>query len=305
MTKKVLSIAILAFLLSVNAFAQKSATYTSSLVDFQKALSLYNSKQYLAAQALFDEIEDHVKDEVIKSDCAYYIANCAVRLNQQNADDLIQNFVKDYPTSTKRNTAFIDVGDYYFENSKYSYARKWYEKVDESALSVSEREKFSFNFGYSNYATKNYRSAKKYLSRVENTSEYGAQAMYYIGFMAYEDDDYDKASEYFEKADDNEKYKEKLSYYQADLNFKLGNFQKAIDLAKEQLPTSDANEVSELSKIIGESYFNLEQYAESIKFLNEYKGKNGRWNNTDYYQLGYAYYKQGDFDNRTIAKFGV
>ena len=142
MTKKVLSIAILAFLLSVNSFAQKSATYTSSLVDFQKALSLYNSKQYLAAQALFDEIEDHVKDEVIKSDCAYYIANCAVRLNQQNADDLIQNFVKDYPTSTKRNTAFIDVGDYYFKNSKYSYARKWYEKVDESALSVSEREKY-------------------------------------------------------------------------------------------------------------------------------------------------------------------
>ena len=302
MTKKVINITIIAFITFYSAIAQKSATYTSSSVDYQKALSLYNSKQYLAAQSLFDNIEDHATDEVLKSDCAYYIANCAVRLNQQNADDLIQRFVVDYPTSTKRNTAFIDVGDYYFENSKYSYARKWYEKVDETAISSSEKEKFNFNFGYSNYATKNYRGAKKYLTRVENSNKYGAQSKYYIGFMAYEDDDYDKASEYFDKVDDNEKYKEKLSYYQADLNFKLGNFQKAIDLAKEQLPTSDTNEVSELSKIIGESYFNLEKYDEAIPYLSEYKGKRGRWSNTDFYQLGYAYYKQERFE-KAISEF--
>ncbi|RLD29659.1 MAG: hypothetical protein DRI75_02420, partial [Bacteroidetes bacterium] len=89
---------------------------------------------------------------------------------------------------------------------------------------------------------------------------------------------------------------------QADLNFKLGNFEKAIELAKEQLPTSDDNEVSELSKIIGESYFNLEQYAEAIPFLEEYKGKRGRWNNTDYYQLGYAYYKQKEYV-KAISEF--
>ena len=53
--------------------------------------------------------------------------------------------------------------------------------------------------------------------------------------MAYEGDDYDKANEYFEQVSDQERYKEKLSYYQADLNFKLGKFEKAIELAKDQL----------------------------------------------------------------------
>lgn len=302
MIKQCLIVIALAILCNSTVFAQKSAAYTSELVDYQKALSLYNSKQYLAAQSLFDQIEDEATDEVLKSDCAYYIANCAVRLNQQNADDLIMKFVAEYPTSTKRNTAFIDVADYYFENSKYPYARKWYERVEEDALSRSEREKFNFNFGYSYYATDNKAGAKKYLSRVENSAVYGSQAKYYIGFMAYESDDYDKASEYFDQVSDNEKYQEKLSYYQADLNFKLGNFEKAIALAKEQLPKSDPAEVSELSKIIGESYFNLEQYAEAIPFLTEYKGKRGRWNNTDYYQLGYAYYKQNDYKN-AISEF--
>ena len=302
MVNKKIILFISFILLNLNFYAQQSATYTNSLVDYQKALTLYNNKQYLAAQSMFDKIKDDTDNEQLESDCSYYYANCAVRLNQQNADALIEDFVETYPTSTKRNTAFLDVADYYFDNAKYAYARKWYEKVDENSISRAERDKFSFNYGYSLYSTKDEKGAQKYLNRVVNSKEYGSEAKYYIGFMAYEGDDYDKANEYFEQVSDEEKYKEKLSYYQADLNFKLGNFEKAIALAKEQLPKSDANEKSELSKIIGESYFNLQKYVEAIPFLKDYKGKKGKWNNTDYYQLGYAYYKQNDFET-AISEF--
>ncbi len=302
MTKKCIFIVLLTLVFSYSIYSQKSATYTSQFVDYQKALTLYNNSQYLAAQSLFNQVKGASKDEVLQSDCTYYMANCAVRLNQQNADDLIESFVEEYPTSTKRNTAFIDVADYYFENNKFAHSRKWYNKVDENSLSKQEKEKYNFNNGYVSFVTKNYKDAKKYLSRVENSPKYGSQAKYYIGFMAYESDDYDKANEYFEQVSDEDKYKEKLSYYQADLNFKLGKFDEAIKLAKEQLPNSDDNEVSQLNKIIGESHFNLKQYAEAIPYLTEYKGKRGKWNNTDYYQLGYAFYKQGDYE-KAISEF--
>ena len=302
MTKKSIVSLVLAISFSFQILAQQSAIYTSSLVDYQKALTLYNNQQYRAAQSMFSSVKKTAKEDILQSNCAYYIANSAVRLNQQNADQLIENFVKEYPTSTKRNTAFVDVADYYFENSKYAYARKWYDKVDEEALGRKEREKFYFNNGYTAFATKQYKDAKKYLSKVENSPEFGSQAKYYIGFMAYEGDDYDKANEYFEQVSDQERYKEKLSYYQADLNFKLGKFDKAIELAKERIQSSDEDEVSELSKIIGESYFNLEKYAKAIPYLTEYKGKRGKWNNTDFYQLGYAYYKQKDYEN-AISEF--
>ncbi|WP_299112294.1 tetratricopeptide repeat protein [uncultured Winogradskyella sp.] len=282
--------------------AQKSAVYTSDLQDYQKALTLYNNKQYKAAQSLFDDVKDDTNDITIQSDCAYYIANCAVRLNQKNADDLITNFVDEYPTSTKRNTAFLDVADYYFNNGKYAYARKWYERVDERSMARAEKERFNFNYGYSLYSTKDEKEATKYLNRVVNSEEYGSQAKYYIGFLAYQGDDYDTANEYFDQVSDNEKYKEKLSYYQADLNFKLGKFDKAIELANEQLPKSNAAEKSELSKIIGESFFNLGQYEAAIPYLKDYKGKDRKWSNTDYYQLGYAYYKQNDFES-AISEF--
>ena len=285
-------------ILSVNViFAQQSAVFTNDWSDYQRAVHLYNEEQYQSAQLLFKTAQDKATSQVIKSDCAYYIANSAVRLNQQNAEQLVLDFVETYPTSTKRNTAFLDIGDYYFKTGKYAYARKWYDKVDEAGLNFNDKEAFNFNYGYANFTTGNKKDAQKYLQRVTTSKTYGSQAKYYIGFMAYEGDDYNTANTYFEQVSDNEKYKEKLSYYQADLNFKLGKFEEAIQLAKQQLPKSKPEEVSELSKIIGESYFNLEQYNEALPYLKAYRGKKGKWNNTDYYQLGYTYYKQNDFES--------
>ncbi len=294
---------LVGFLLLIgHTYAQQSATYTNELVDYQKALTLYNNKQYQAAQSMFDKVKDATDNEQLQADCTYYYANCAVRLNQINADALIEDFVEKHPTSTKRNSAFLDVADYYFDNGKYAYARKWYEKVDEGSMDRAERDKFSFNYGYSLYSTKDQVEAQKYFSRVVNSKEYGSQAKYYIGFMAYEGDDYDRANEYFEQVSDNEKYQEKLSYYQADLNFKLGKFDKAIELAQAQMKKSNPSEKSELSKIIGESYFNLQKYKEAIPYLTAYNGVKGKWSNTDYYQLGYAYYKQNDFE-KAVSEF--
>lgn len=302
MTANKLIVFIGILLINFQGIAQQSMVYANDWEHFQKGLELYHAKQYHAAQTIFDRVKKDTEDLQIQSDCAYYMAHCAVRLEQNNADDLILDFVEDYPTSPKRNTAFLDVGDYYFANSKYARAKKWYDKVDERALSKAEQERFYFNYAYSLFSTSDENRAKTYFSKVENSKTYGSQAKYYIGYMAYEGDDYDKANTYFEQLQDQEKYQEKLSYYQADLNFKLGKFDKAITLAKEQLPKSNAEEVSELSKIIGESYFNLGQYQEAIPYLQDYKGKHGKWNNTDYYQLGYAYYKQNDYEN-AISEF--
>ncbi|MGK0295797.1 MAG: tetratricopeptide (TPR) repeat protein [Ulvibacter sp.] len=287
---------------SFTASAQKSTIYTHDLADFNKALSLFNDMQYASAKIIFEKVKLETSDEELKSDCAYYDANCAIRLNQVNADVLMENFVSDYPTSAKSNQAFIEVAHYYFEQGKYPQALQWFEKVDESQLSYSDRDKFNFQKGYAFFSSKDKKEATSYFNKVANSAEYGSQAKYYLGFIAYEGDDYKEATKYFDQVSGEEKYKEKLSYYQADMNFKLGNFEKAIELGDKAMAKSNAIEKSELSKIIGESYFNLKQYDKAVPYLAAYKGKKGRWNNTDFYQLGYAYYKQNDFEN-AVSQF--
>ncbi len=282
--------------------AQKSEIYNHQSAEFDKAVSLYNDNQYLAAQILFDRVKAENDAQDIQADCAYYIAFCAIKLNQNNAEQMMEDFVADYPTSSKQNQAYIGVSQYYFENGNYPQALEYFDKVDESGLTFEEQEKFNFQKGYAYFTAKKKKEATTYFNKVQNSKEYGSQAKYYLGFMAYEGDNYKEATKYFDQVSGEEKYKEKLSYFQADMNFKLGNFQKAIDLGKAAMAKSSALEKSELNKIIGESYFNLKQYGEALPYLKEYNGKKGKWSNTDYYQLGYTYYQQKDYEN-AISQF--
>ena len=276
-------------------FSQETRIYTHDQKEYQNALALYNNEQYQAAQTIFEKVKTTTNDAETAANSAYYSANAAVRLNQRGADRLMENFVANYPTSTKKNAAFADVAEYYFETGKYPYALKWYSKVDTEALSNKEMDKFNFNYGYSLFSSKKTAQAEKYLKKVTSSLVYGSQATYYLGYISYQQDDYQGANERFDQITDQDVLEEKLSYYQADMNFKLGRFEEAIVLAKKQLPKADSFEVSELNKIIGESYFNLKQYSNAIPYLEAYKGKKGKWNNTDFYLLGYAYYQQKEY----------
>ncbi|EMY3583423.1 tetratricopeptide repeat protein [Flavobacterium psychrophilum] len=297
MQKYLLSLFVFLSFVFTSMFAQQSAIYTNDLAAYNKALSLFNDKQYQLAQILFDKVKQENSNPELEADCTYYSANCAIRLNQNNADEKMQNFVKNYPTSTKQNLAYTEVATYYFEQGKYPQALEWFDKVDESSLTEDELDKYNFYKGYSFFNSSKKKEATQYFNKVVNSQEYGSQAKYYLGFLAYEGDDYKEATKYFDQVSGEEKYKEKLSYFQADMNFKLGKFDKAIQLGQAAMNNSNDFEKSELNKIIGESYFNLKKYNQAIPFLKEYKGKKGKWNNTDYYQLGYAFYKQNDFEN--------
>ena len=284
--------------LAVNSLhAQESSIQTYELVNFDRALNLYTNKQFLPAQILFDQVSKQNVSIDVKGDCAYYSAQCAIRLDQYGADVLMEDFVANYPTSSKQLQAYLEVANYYFNQNQYPQALKYFDKVNENNLSQDEKDRFYFQKGYVYFTTKNKKEAERNFKKVSNSAEFGSQAKYYLGYMAYETDDYKQASDLFDQVKDKDKYQDKMTYFQADMNFKLGNFEKAIELGKAQMSKSNAKEKSELNKIIGESYFNLNKYDEALPFLVEYKGKNGKWNNTDYYQLGYAYFQKKEYQN--------
>src|SRR6187402_835414 len=187
--RKLPSLFLIFFAVQISSlYSQESTIYTHPLKDFEKALSLYEDKQYSSAQIIFKQVEKTATTEGLQSDCAYYIANCAIRTNQENAEELINNFVEEYPASRKQNQAFVDVAYYYFDHKEYKEAMYWFERVDESVLKDRERDKYNFQKGYAYFDSKNSKQAQKYFSKVTGSDEYGKQSKYYMGFMAYESD---------------------------------------------------------------------------------------------------------------------
>ncbi len=297
MSRKFYWFQLFLFLSFYFGLSQNSMIYLHENLEFNRAIELYKDHQYLSAMTLFKKVKNKNSNLEVDSDCSYFIANCALKLEQDNGESLMEDFIKKYPNSNKNSNAYQDVAHFYFSNGKYRDALIWIEKIDYSNIDRLEIDRFNFMKGYCYFSQKNVKEATPLFEKVVNSKIYGSQAKYYLGFMEYEVDNYKKANTYFEAVGDEKKYKEKMAYFQADMNFKLGNFQKAIDLGKDAMKKADASEKSELNKIIGESYFNLKKYTEAIPYLEQYKGKKGKWNNTDFYLLGYSYYKQNDFEN--------
>ena len=298
MKHSIIRLVTLFLFFSTLGFAQKSDVYTNSLRAYNHAVTLYNNRDFVAAKHLFNNLKSQFDESSEhKANCEYYEAFCAIRLGDKKGDKMMRNFVERYPTSTKQNTAFLEVGDYYFKNANYAYALKWYKRVETRNLSIGQEEDYNFKYGYGLFALRSYQRAKEYFQKLLNSPEYGSQAKYYYGFIAYQADDYDNADRYLGEVADDKELGDDVPYYMANIKFKTGKFQEAIDVAEPFLAKADRNQHSEISKIIGESYFNLEQYEKAIPHLKNYKGKRRRWNNTDYYMLGYAYYKQKDYEN--------
>ena len=286
----------------IQGFAQQSIQYTHKDVKFDQAVSLYREQQYAVAQILFDEVKGQNADTEIQADCAYYIANCAIRLGQDGAEEKINQFLTNYPTSSKQSQAFVEISNFYFNEGNYEESLRYANKVNEKVLSPAVRDRVIFQKAYGFFQAKNYNKAKEGFQAVENSEEYAEQAKYYLGYISYAKDDYTQANEYFNEVGGKEKYTEKMGYFKADMNFKSGAFEKAIQEGLSQMDKATPEEQSELSKIVGESYFNLQQYDKALPYLLAYQGKDGRWSNTDFYQLGYTYYKQGSYE-KAIAEF--
>lgn len=282
------------------AFAQQTESKVNVASNFNKAIELYNNKAYAAAQLSILKI---AKKETLslnlKEDVFYYDAMCAIHLNQANAENKVLQFAEEYPTSIKKDNAFFTVGNYYFENRKASRALTWYQKINAESLNEDLKNELNFKMAYSLLAAKKFTNAKTKFENLFDNTTYGDDAKYYYGYITYQEENFGEAKKILSQLTQNKTYKSQVSYYLLDINFREGDFENSIKTGLNLLENTKEKDknFSEISKIVGESYFNLGKYKESISHLVAYKGKDGKWNNTDYYQVGYAYFKQKDFSN--------
>lgn len=299
---KYILITFCCFIGILSSSAQKTEIQTNIDAQFHRAVTLYNNKAYSGAQRLFKEVSKNTSKYNIKTDADFYDAMCAIKLNQTGADEKVLTFVKNHPYSSKKEKAFLNVGNYYFANRKASHSLKWYSKVDEKLLNQEEKKELNYKMGYALLVSNYLKDAKERFSHLLGDPRYGTDARYFYGYISYKQQNFGEAEDNLSQLADNETYKSKANYYLLDMAFKSGKFEKAVQIGEKILPTAEKKQKSDINKIIGESYFNLEQYEKAIPFLTEYKGKKGKWTNTDYYYLGFSYYKLEDYES-AISQF--
>lgn len=287
---------LVAILVSWGCFGQTSQIHNSIGKSYRKATELYQEHLFMPSRFWYEKSSESSSDYLLKQRDLYRAILAGIRAGIPNANQQMTQFIDDYPISPLSGSATMEIADFYFQKADYGKVLQWYNNIEDYEVDWSSKDKYHFQKGYSLFINKKNEQAQKYLSQVKYSPVYGTQAQYYLGFIAYDNGDFSTAKDHFSKIENNNPLSAKLSYYKAYMNFKEGHFSQAISEGIAQLKNNpSASEKSELNKIIGESYFNLKQYSEALPYLRQYKGKHGKFSNTDYYYIGYALYSKGDY----------
>jgi len=133
-------------------------------------------------------------------------------------------------------------------------------------------------------------------------SKYSAPALYYYSHIAYEEGNYETAMDGFLRLINDETFSPIAPYYIAQIYYLQNKYTDVIQFAPSLMETVSEKRSSEMAKIIGESYFYLDRYADALPYLEKYRKEIKNITVEDKYQLAYTYYKTEDF-KRAIVFF--
>ena len=276
--------------------AQKTEKNFPTNETYQEAITLSQQNSFQSAKYLFEKAGQRAgNNSELKENCDFYYAMCSIKSDDENGEDLMTDFIAKHPSSNKKNNAYLEIGNHFYTHGNPSKSLNWYQKVSSKFMTTKQEEEFNFKVGYAYFSNKKYSEAKQYLSPLTKSKKYSTEASYYIGYIAYLQEDYSTATTNFNKLKDDKKYEKQISYYLLNIHFKQKKYAEVVKEGEEFLKTAQRNEVSEISKIIGESYFYLKNYKAAIPHLKNYRGTKNRLSTNDHYFLGYAYYMENDF----------
>lgn len=285
---------LLFLLITVNLSAQQTAIYRDADLDLKEGIELYHLKQYGAAKVRFTSYLNRTAglEATSRGDAAFYQAMCAIRLNQNSGEALVERFVKDNPESPKANLARFEMGKLLFQEKKYRRAMRWFQQVKPATLSRDLVQEFNFFNGYCLFDQKDYTEASIWFAQVQSEpGAYQDAARYYYHYALYMNQEYDTALRGFGELVDNKEFGESARYNMAQIHYLNGNWEEAISLASGLVDGGTSEQQTEMSRILGDSYFRMGRYAEAVPYFERYRKGTRAMTLSEHYALGYSYFQ--------------
>lgn len=295
------------FLLSLISptWGQKTLIYNEEYRAYNDALELYDKEKYSAAQEKFKITIASIsnKQDEVRTNAEYYYAVCALELFHGDAEHLLNEFVFNHPDHPKAKKVYFQLGRYYYRNKRFKKVIDYFQKVDEFDLEATERIEYRFKYGYSLFDSEKLSEAKVHFHQViQSENEYTVPAHYYYGHIAYTENNFQTALQSFEKITNEPMFESVVPYYIAQIYYKQEKYDLLIAYAPKFMDKVSDKRKGEFSKLIGDAYYFKKQYKEAIPYLMQYR-KLSSSSREDNYQLGYAYYQSGNY-NDAAEMFG-
>ena len=296
--------------MAMTIFAQQTTVYTEAYEAYKKGTDLYErgifgkaQREYLKTINLLRPTNEAQSELLrIKADLGY--AKCAVQLNKPDGEKLILDFIRTNSPDPIANQALIELANYYFNSRQYDKAIEYFAQVPTTGLSKEARTEMRFRLGYALFVKKKFDEAKSNFKLIQsdNKSVYYHPTNYYLGLCNFFKGDYPNAIKNFSIAEKAKKYKPHIPYYICQIYFAERQFDELIAYATPKARGRSIRKISEIHQLIGQSYFELEEYENALYYLEYYADRTNKLREEEFYQLGYTQYKTENY-KKAIQNF--
>ncbi len=274
--RKVVSIFILASFVFGSLKAQDTYHQNNENQYFRFGIELLDKEKYSAAREQFEQYIEKGTDEIKKADAEYYVAYCALNLNNADGTQLISTFVKKYPNHPKAAKAYYSLGSSAFDAADYATANRYLKMANLAALNPQEKAETNFKIAYSAFSLNKKEESIKYFDIAKRQQGlYYADANYYAGFLAYIDGNYDKALIDLKKAEESAKYQNRVPIMIASSYYKQKRYGELLTYASNykdiETASSKLDYLYQIYQLAGEAAFEESRYEESLEYYGLYR----------------------------------
>ena len=252
---------------------------------FNRARHHFDHHQYAAALELFDNWVNGPlagdgpageREALMQVEAEYRSALCAMYLYHKDAVWRIDRFIERHPESTWVPKIQWELANYEYRRKKWSKSIDAFEALNPRRLSKVMRTEYHFKRGHSRFETGDLEGSRgDLLIVVEDPAaqpEYLEAAQYYLAHIAFAEDRLTTALEAFEALSEINAFRDAVPLYIGQILYRLERFEDLADKGPawltEERNLSDKDR-SELTRVVGESYFHLGNCGAASPYLEE------------------------------------
>lgn len=305
MKHKLLSIKLILILLLFTspAWSQTSVTSNSGEETFRLAKELFSSEKYGSALHEFEKLREQLSPgSIYEDEIEFYIPVCYLELGYKNGRSELEHFIETHPESPQINSAYFRLANENFSLKHYKQALSEYQKIDRNVLSGKEVDEYCFKSGFCNLEGGNNKKAKLLFTELKGkTGSFVEASLYYRAHIDYLEGNYDAALLEFKQLENSPQYAAIIPFYKAQIYFAQEKYIQVLEVAPPLMNGASEQRKTELSKILGVSYYQLKKYNEAVPYIETYlKDKN--ITAREYYVAGFCYDKSGQTE-KAIPNF--
>ena len=280
------------------ATAQRSYQFSTPERLFVEGKEMFNLKNYSGCIDKLNAYKAHPTEADLIQEADYMLAYAAFEQGRADAEELLKVYLESYPDSRHTDVMNYLIGSIYFEKEAYDEALHWLGEADIDMLNVEEQEAYSFRLAYSLMQMGDRKQARNYFDRIQQIgNKYRNASAYYVAYIDYADGKYNQALVEFEAMKSVPEYSESSAYYITQIYFIQNKYSRVIKEGEALLndhPNSPNNQ--ELYRIIGDSYYHLDNQSKARRYLNQYVEEADAPLRGDLYLLGVCLFNQGEYE---------